>query len=337
MNVKRIVWPRAGEAVLEAFELSEEVPVGHVLLESEVTLVSPGTERDGLLDRPNAWGGAPFPRYPGYNATGRVLEVGDGVEGLAVGDRVVAYHSPHASHSLKAARDIVKVEHGGLESRHAVFSILAAMSLQGIRKLEPELGESVMVMGLGLLGLFATQFARLVGGLPVIVLDYSAERRELALKLGADHAFHPEEEGLVEKIRSLTGKGVNAIAEITGAPEAVKQALELVSPMGRIALIGCSRTPTEELDFYRLVHKRGVSLIGAHNFIRPREDSRPGYWTLRDDLRTILHLLASGRMEADAMIAEIVSPEEAPTVYGRMAEGVVTNPPGVLFDWGRIR
>lgn len=335
MKAHRIAWPSIRIAQLETFDLPETFPPGHALLKTDYSLISPGTEKDGLLNRPNAYGSRPFPRYPGYAAVGRILAVGEGVQDLKEGDRVVAYHSPHASHWVKEQRHLVKIEDAALDSTSAVFSIIAAMSLQGIRKLRPELGESVMVMGLGILGLFAVQFARLGGALPVIALDFAEARRELARKLGADHAFSPDEGQLAETIKKLTCGGVNAVAEITGAPTAVKQAFRVMAPMGRIALVGCSRTATPEVDFYNDVHKPGITLIGAHNYARPSEDSFPGYWTLRDDLKMLLHFFAAGRLLAAPIISDILTPQQAPEAYRRLAEDEM-NPPGLLFDWRNI-
>lgn len=336
MNGYRIVWPSPRTASLETFALPDAPPPGHVLLETDYTLISPGTERDGFLGLANTQGGAPFPRHPGYSAVGRILSVGDGVADLAPGDRVIAYHSGHASHAVKISRHVVRIDDDTLDPTTAVFAIIASMGLQGVRKLRPELGESVMVMGLGLLGLFAVQFARLGGALPALALDFSAARRDLALKLGADHAFAPDADNLAATIKALTGKGVNAVAEITGSPAAVKQALGLMAPLGRIALVGCSRTPTAEVDFYNDVHKPGITLIGAHNFVRPAEDSHPGYWTLRDDLKLILRLFSAGRLHAAPLIADILAPQQAPDAYRRITE-TETNPPGILFDWRNTR
>jgi threonine dehydrogenase-like Zn-dependent dehydrogenase len=198
-------------------------------------------------------------------------------------------------------------------------------------------------LGLGLLGLFATQFARLSGAMPVIALDFSEARRALALQLGADHAFSPDPDpapdsdpgatNLATTIKAITGgKGVNAVAEISGSPSAVNQAFHYMAPRGRIALVGCSRTPTPEIDFYNNVHKPGITIIGAHNFVRPSEDSFPGYWTLRDDLQMLLRFFAAGRLHAAPMIADIITPEQASAVYRRIADGGVS-PPGILFDW----
>lgn len=336
MKSRRIVWPSVGQAVVEDFELENDCPPDHILLETDYSLISPGTEKAGLLNQPNTWGGSPFPRYPGYSAAGCILAVGEGVRDLQPGDRVVAYHSPHASHAIIHQRHIVRLEDDTLDSKIAVFSIIAAMALQGVRKLKIELGESVLVMGLGVLGLFAAQFARLSGALPVMGMDFDLARRDLALKLGADHVFSPDDTGVADSIRALTSDGVNAVVEISGAPNAVNEAFSFMAPLGRIALVGCSRTATTEVDFYNHVHRPGVTILGAHNFVRPTENSYPGYWTLKEDLKTILRLFSAGRLRADSMIAEILSPRQAPEAYRSLAAGG-TNPPGVLFDWNKFK
>ena len=101
------------------------------------------------------------------------------------------------------------------------------MGLGGVRKLEVELGESAMVMGLGLLGMFSVQFLRLSGANPLIAVDLNPERRELALNLGADYAFDPSAHDFVDQVMALTkGKGVRATVEVTGVSAAMKQAPE---------------------------------------------------------------------------------------------------------------
>jgi len=84
------------------------------------------------------------------------------------------------------------------------------------------------------------------------------------------------------------------------------------------------------------VHHEGVSLIGAHTFVRPQVDSYPGYWTTRDDYRALLSLIAAKRLAVRPIISEIVSPEFAPAVYTRLAEE--KQPPlGIVFDWSQVR
>jgi len=329
-----IVVEEIGKAALSPFEVRSP-SAGEVLLENDYTVVSAGTERANLLALPNTSGG--FPYHPGYCGIGRVIEVGERVENVRVGDRALADFTGHRSHAIQKAADLTLVRDDGIESLDAAFVVIAAMGLQGVRKLKLELGESVMVIGLGLLGMFATQLAAIDGAIPVIVSDFDARRRELALTLGADHAFSPDESNLPERIRELTyGKGANGVIEVTGAAVALQQALECVAWQGRVSLLGCTRVSDVNLDFYQLVHRRGVSLIGAHTFVRPQQDSYPGYWTTRDDYRTLLALISAGRLAVRPIISEIVSPEAAPAVYTRLAEE--KHPPlGIVFDWGQLR
>ena len=206
-----------------------------------------------------------------------------------------------------------KIEDDQVDLMQSALTIIAAMSLQEIRKARIELGESVLVMGLGLLGMFAVNLARLHGGLPVVALDFDLYRRKLAIQLGADAALSPDEESFDERFRQLTqNRGADAVIKVTGSSEAVKQALRCASPRGRVVLLGCNRQLTDGMDFYQDVHKPGTSVIGAHNFLRPRHDSSPGYWTLRDDMQSLLHLLASGRMSIAPLIGLRVTPNEAP-------------------------
>lgn len=190
-----------------------------------------------------------------------------------------------------------------------------------------------MVMGLGLLGQFAVQTAHLCGCFPVIALDYNEKRRNIALESGADAAFSPDEPDLEEKIQSLTeGKGVNNTVEVTGNPQAVVQALKLTAPFGRVSLVGCSRTPTENIDFYNLVHRPGITIIGAHNMARPLDDRRPGVWTMAEDMKILLKFMAAGRLQSKLLHTFTADPSEAPQIYDRL---FARDPDmlGVVFDW----
>jgi len=329
-----IVVESIGQAVLKPFDVPRPA-AGEVLLENDYTVVSAGTERANLVGLPNTSG--KFPYYPGYCGVGRIIAVGDGVENARVGDRALATFSGHRSHPIQKAAELTLVTDGTIESLDAAFIVIAAMGLQGVRKLRLELGESVMVIGLGLLGTFATQLAAIDGAIPVIVSDFDAKRRDLALTLGADHAFSPDEPDLPGKIRELTyGKGADCIIEVTGAAVALQQALTYLAWQGRVSLLGCTRVPDAHIDFYEYVHRRGVTLIGAHTFIRPKVESYPGYWTTQDDYRVLLALLSAKRLQVRPIISEVVSPERAPAVFKRLAED--PHPPlGVVFDWRQLR
>ena len=334
MTGSYIVFESIGKAVLKPFKV-QQPKAGQVLLENEYTVVSAGTERANLINLPNT--SLRFPYHPGYSGVGRVIAVGDGVENAKIGDRVLANSSGHRSHAVQRAADLTVVRDDQIESLDAAFVVIAAMGLQGVRKLKLQLGESAMVIGLGILGVFATQAAALDGAIPVIVSDFDKQRRDLALTLGADYAFSPDEENLPEKIKALTyGRGPDAIVEVTGAAVALQQALTYVAREGRISLTGCTRISDANIDFYKYVHHEGVSLIGAHAFVRPKVDSYPGYWTAQDDYRTLLAFIAAKKLKVQPIISEIVSPECAPAIYTRLAED--KQPPlGIVFEWKNVQ
>lgn len=302
-----------------------------VLVKTEYSVVSGGTEKANLMVNKNT--SSQFPKALGYCSIGKVVEIGKSVKSLAVGDRVLVYHGIHASYNVRREAEITKVENKELPSIQAVFTIIASMSLGGVRKLEVEIGESAMVMGLGLLGIFSVQFAKLSGAYPVIAVDLNEERRELALKLGADYAFDPTDPDFVEKVMSVTKrKGVNACVEVTGVAKAMYQALECASYMGRISLLGCTRVSNCEIDYYTQVHRPGIKIIGAHNFIRPKVESYPHHWTHHDDCRTILDLMEFKRIHVEPIISRICKPNDAIEVYKQLCEDPKF-PLGTVFDW----
>ena len=220
--------------------------------------------------------------------------------------------------------------------KEAAFTNIASFPINGVRKLHLELGESVMIAGQGILGVFALQIAALCGAVPLLVSDFSPERRALAEKLGADHAFNPGDADYIDRVKEMTdGKGVNAVVEVTGSAAALKQALEYVAWEGRISLLGCTRVSDAQIDFYRYVHGRGVQLLGAHTRSRARLESAPYHWTEQDDYRAFLKLLERGKVKVDPVISEVYSPEQAHHVYQMLAEN--KNPPlGLVYDWTKL-
>ncbi len=321
-------------AVHKAELLSNEIsaPDGtKVLVKMEYTVVSGGTERACIMGMQNTSG--KFPMSLGYCGIGRVAEIGDAVKGIKCGDRVLVYHGCHSLYNLCDESQVTLVEDERIDSLEAAFVIIASMGLGGVRKLELELGESAMVMGLGLLGVFSVQFARLSGANPVIAVDKNEERRALALKLGADYALDPDSPDFAETVKNLTnGKGVNATVEVTGVSAAMKQALECASWLGRISLLGCTRVSDCSVDYYQQVHRPGVKLIGAHNFVRPKVESYPHHWTHQDDCRCILSLISAKRIQVLPIVSRVAKPENAPEIYDELCDDPAF-PIGTVFDW----
>ncbi len=332
-----VVIESAGQAILKACDIASP-KADEVLVANDYSVISAGTELAILVAKPNAYTHYKgFPAYPGYSAAGRVVAVGEHVEHLKIDDRVVVAWGGHRSHSIRKASDLLKIEDDTIDLLDAAFAHIASFPLLGVRKLRLELGESVMIAGMGILGAFAVQFASLAGAIPVIVSEPDPTRRALALKLGATAAFSPNEPDFVDKVKHATGgHGPKAVIEVTGSAKALQQALEYVAWEGRVSLLGCTRVSDVPIDFYKYVHKRGISLIGAHTFTRAKTESAPGRWTEHDDYRTFLKFVAAGKVQTRPLISEIVSPEDAADVYTRLATNE-TVPLGIVFDWKKFR
>ena len=332
MNAQAIQFYAPGKAQLVDMEINESLAPDQVLLKTECSLISPGTEFANLSGVTNIKN-FKFPCFLGYSAVARVVKTGSNVSEFKEGDRCLCYHSIHRNIQKMNQADLVKIEDDTLCSDEAVFAVVGCMGFQGVRRCRPEFGESLMVMGLGLLGQFAVQTARLSGCFPIIALDFNKDRREIALQTGADAAFSPDDPTLKEQILTLTRNSkCDCVVEVTGNPQALIQGLELTADFGRVALVGCSRTPTENVDFYNLVHRPGINIIGAHNMARPRHDARPGVWTMKQDMATLLRYMAAGRLNAKALFTMKSDPREAPEIYDRLYRRD-PNLLGVIFDW----
>lgn len=337
MITKQIVFTDICKAELLDVECSAPSE-NEVTVELEYSAISSGTEKANFIGQRSSINSAEdeapkFPRTVGYSAAGTVTAVGEDVTDIKAGDRVIVFWGKHKKNITVKRSNVVKIPEG-VSNKEAALLFIATFPLAAIRKTRLEIGESALVMGLGILGIFAVQLLRAAGAYPVIAADPIKERRELALKLGADIALDPTEDNFCEKVNDLTS-GVAVCIEVTGLGIGLVQALDCMKRMGRVALLGCTRSSKFEIDYYGKVHGRGISIIGAHTMVRPKQESSPGYWTEIDDLKTLLGLAVGGRLALEDMIFETCSPADAQAVYTRLA-AEKNFPIGVLFDWKKI-
>lgn len=327
MQGHRVVFRETERVEVEPFSVASPGPDG-ILIETELSLISPGTEGAVLKGLPNA--PRAFPTCPGYSNIGRVLEVGARVTDVAPGDRV-ATHTAHASHVCVGKDALCEPVPTDLSSECAAFSTLASVGMQGVRKARIELGESVLVIGQGLVGNLALQLARLQGGYPVAAADLDAGRLEIARRVGADHVVR--EADVAAAARELTrSDGARVVIEATGHPEVIVTALQAAGRCGRVVLLGSTRGETERVNFYRDVHIRGVTILGAHGPVRPVRDASPGFWPLDADVRLCLRLLAAGRIQVEPLISERIPFLDAPHAY-RLVLDQRRDVMGIILDW----
>lgn len=335
MQTKRIVFTDIGKAALADKEVSSPSE-GQVLVETVYSAISAGTERGMLMDLPNTTFRGHYPKVIGYSGAGIVRAVGRNVTTVVPGDKVLYIWGDHARCNVLDEKNVIKIPNEQLDLKHAAFTFIANFASAGIRKTRLELGESAIVFGMGVLGAFAVMLCRAAGAFPVIAADIDEKRRALALSIGADYAFDPSHPDFKTQVKGVTGgKGPRVAIEISGQSVALKQALECLAPFGRVSLVGCTRVSDTPIDFYQLVHRKGVTIIGAHTSARPVWESYPGYWTEKDECTAVMNLMANGRIDVSKILTAVYSPHDAEAVYAALAENK-NFPVGALFDWGRL-
>lgn len=336
--MKRIVFTKPNTAELLDCKI-DEPKENEVQVKLVVSTISSGTERANLMgsttvawNRPEAEK-AIFPRYNGYSSAGVITKLGKEVSGFAVGDRVALSWSTHSQLININAQNVHKLDDGISFSDGALIHI-ATFPLAAIRKCQFEVGESAVVMGMGVLGMISVILLKAAGAAPIIAVDPNASKRIKALQLGADYAFDPYDPDFSKNVKELTNGGANVGIEVTGIGAGLDGILDCMARFGRVALLGCTRCSDFTIDYYRKVHGPGITLIGAHTNARPDKNSSGGWWTEWDDFEALLKLTRLGRIKLSEMVEEKHSPQEATEVYTRLCAEKTF--PLVQFDWSRL-
>ena len=333
MKTKTITF--TGPAVAEILESEIGLPKeNEVQVQMVVSTISSGTERSNLVNDPNISSpqntAPPYPKTLGYSSSGIVTAVGENATEFAVGDRVSMSWTVHTQY-ININKDFVYKLSDNTSFEDAAIFHIGIFPLAAIRKCRLELGESAIVMGMGVLGLVALPLLKAAGAAPIIAVDPMPEKREKALKSGADYAFDPYDPDFATKVKAVTNGGAKVGIEVTGIGAGLDGILDCMARFGRVALLGCTRNKNFTIDYYQKVHCPGITLIGAHTSARPDVNSSNGWWTQRDDAEAIRKLTEMGRLHLSDLIDETRSPAEAPEIYARLANE--KSFPFVQFDW----
>lgn len=335
MNQKRLLFPDVKKVEWEAFELPENPGPHDIVAKAQYSLVSVGTELALYTGThigftlPNP----PFPmmpQKPGYAFVGEVIAVGTEVEKVIVGS-IVMMEAPHGNVAVMDSRtDRWVALPDNLDLGTGTLVRMADIALTTLRVAPVQLGDPVVVYGLGLVGHLAAQLYRLNGAYPVIGIDLIPDRIEVAEANGIV-ALNPNEVDVQQEVSRLTnGFGPQVIVEATGSPAVVLLALDLAAKGGKVALLGSSRGRVE-IDVYSQVHRKGVQLVGAHESVITI-DPATRRWTKKRDLALLANLFADDRLKSQGLITHTITPKELPGIYDILAE----NPQdylGVLVDW----
>ena len=305
------------------------------IIQTEYTLISTGTELTALSgDFPSGSKWADYVKYPwkaGYSNVGRVIQVGDGVTRFKVGGRVATGGS-HAKFSLvsEATRPIMVPDE--IKPEWGTFGILGVTVLNGVRLAKVELGNSVVIFGLGLLGQLALQFLRMEGAYPIIGVDLSRVRLDLGRKLGLDVATDATGDVLKDFLKKAMGDRMpDIVFEITGNREVIPLALAAVKRQGKVVILSSPRG-VSQIDFHDLVNARGISIIGAHVSTHPKYETPYAPWTRNRNLELFLELVKIGRIKVEPLISHRFPWEQAPEVYKMLLENR-SQAMGVILEW----
>ncbi len=266
------------------------------------------------------------PMEMGYCNVGEVLSAGKGTSGYHPGDRV-ASNGKHAEVVSVPVNLCAKIP-DKVSDDEAAFTVLGAISLQGIRLAQPTLGEFIVVTGLGLIGLLTVQLLK-ANGCRVLGIDLDEQKLALAREFGAETVNLNVGENPVSTAMSLSkGLGVDAVivTAATKSNEPIHQAALMCRKRGRIILVGVTGLELSRDDFYEKELTFQVSCsYGPGRYDPNYEDKGNDYpigyvrWTEQRNLTAALDLMASGRLNVKPLISHRFSIDEAPAAYELVA------------------
>lgn len=341
--------------------LLEEVPVpgiksGSVLIKTTKTLVSLGTEKmlvdfgkanflqkakqqpdkvkmvldkvktDGLKPTLNAVFnklGQPLPL--GYCNVGEVVAVGKGVTEFNIGDRV-ASNGNHAEYVLVPKNLVAKIPEN-VTDEEAAFTVIGAIGLQGIRLLKPTFGETIVVVGLGLIGLVTAELLK-ANGCNVIGFDFDPEKIKIAKEKGIV-AINPSEGTDQVKFVETYTNGIGAdgvvITASSKSNEIISQSAQMCRKLGRVVLVGVIGLDISRADFYNKEITFQVSCSygpGRYDdeYEQKGNDYPIGYvrWTEKRNFEAVLNAISNGSLDVKPLITEKIPLADYQKIYGDM-------------------
>ncbi len=336
----QIQFPEPHRAVLVPFEVG--VPAGRqLLLQAECSVISAGTEGahfTGLeIEHPGRRTPLTYPiNSTGYGHLARVVSVGPEATRFHVGDRVLTL-APHASHWLWDSERLTLKIADDLPGERAVFTRMAGVGITALRKSSAQPGDTVAVIGLGLVGNFAAQLFQLAG-CEVLGLDRVEARLEQARACGVRHVASTADQDVADVVNAWTGgKGARIVVEAIGEPTLIERAVQCTRRHGEVILLGSPRRRVtgEITPMLSRIHLTGISMIGALEWLYSIPESDFIRFSILENYRQIAGWIAEGRLQVDPLRTHVLSPAQCQEAYAGLAEHRDTYT-GVVFDWSRL-
>ena len=278
------------------------------------------------------WAKMDEPRPLGYSAAGIVEDVGEDVRGYSVGDRVAVAGAGYANHAEvnTVPKNLVARIPAGVSFEAAAYTTVASIALQGIRNAEPQLGDRVAVIGLGLVGLLTVQLLK-ANGCRVLGADLDPEQVELGFNLGMDEGCVSSEEyleSIAERFSSGYGVDHTLITAATPSNETIEQAGAITRRKGEVVAVGNVGMDVPRDVYYEKELSLHVSMsYGPGRYDPSYEEGGVDYpfeyvrWTEQRNMQAVLDLMAQGKLDVDPLTTHEYDFENALDGYDLIREG----------------
>lgn len=314
-----IEYPSRGEMHFVDIGNPPDSAPGEILIETEHSGITNGTERHALLGE-HSWRGH-FPSRHGYQHVGIIRSAGKEVEGFSEGDRVFfGQYVGHRGWNLqdlsvgKALHLVAKIPRE-MDPRPLALLGVAGVAMRGVRRFRVKKGQRVWVVGGGLIGQFAAQSAKAFGA-EVTLTEPVPSRLSRARELGVDRALNPHGEDFEESLKE--GSPYDCILDTSGYRSLLDDIWRL-RLLGHGGVIGLVAVRSETSFFWPLLHPTEGSIeVSCHFGL--------------DDIRLLIELIGKGDIKIEPLITHREPIERAPSVYGALRDRP-TELLGVVFDW----
>jgi 2-desacetyl-2-hydroxyethyl bacteriochlorophyllide A dehydrogenase len=315
-----------------------------LLVSAHYSMISAGTELAGFsalspgVYQKGAWNA--YPWRSGYGLVGKAEKIGEEVHHIKEGERVFCF----GNHAQRQIWPLVKFMenstysafpvHNDLDDQTLTASRMALVAITGPQVSGVELGDTVAVFGLGMVGNIAAQYYQHLGA-RVIAFDTSAMRCQKARQVGLEEVFDISPEKQVKVVQDLTnGRGANITVDAVGSSSVVLNCVNATARYGKVVLLG---TPRAEVagnltELLRPVHMRCLQILGAFEWRVPAYDQVGVPHSIESNLKMIWDLIQRGKLNVLDLITHVVKPEEMQLAY----MGLLNDKErylGVLVDW----
>ncbi len=332
MKSKVIIFPEPNEAKIAEIDIPAPKP-GQILTRTLYTGVSTGTETRVFIGKENK---AVFPLIPGYENVGEIIETTEGVNlkkgalvflssSLFTGEYNSCYGG-QVEYALVNAERVLPVPEG-INLVSALYSHVGAIALHGVKRAGICAEDTVAIVGQGLIGHLAAQCAK-ANGATVIAVDISDERLEISKKAGIDHAINVKNADAVEKVKEISNGGVTVAIDVTGIAKTIDTTARMLRPKPwnppfppstRFVLLGSYVDPIE---------------FSYHPTLFDNEpDIYPSRDCTFDDMKEVLDLIASGKINPGVIPARIMSFKQAEEAYNMLVNKQAMR---IIYKWAEF-